>query len=1315
MGDACPSYPGTHLHFAVYQKQADGAITAYKPEPISGYTNLLAGNWYISDNVVYTPVYAAAGSQQSGNSVGSPSSQSNQPASVAINSSPKESLFSAIINGVQNFTGNVVNKITSTVGKAFSSLKSSVADVFNSNSDDGNGVALDNQSNPGDQPIDNSLASASGGNKIKSPGKILNSDSGAAAQAGGDLAQTISQPSSPAASDDDSHSQPDVKPAETENQNLKNIQSSSTSPSVASSTDKNPLSKNNASPENSSAVNLSCPFNSGVGQIPSRQVLINEVAWMGSANSANDEWIEIKNVSNQEIDLKNWQLAGKDDDIKINFSSLKNTKISPQSFILLERTDDSSVPNISADLIYTGSLANSNEGLRLFDGVCRLADEVLVNSDWPAGNNSTKQTMERDLIGFGWHSSAFPGGTPKRENSQVVYSGGGGGSQSSSPQTDNQTNQQSAASKPEIVINEIMYNLEGADEGREWVEIFNNGSTTADLTNWKFYDGQSNHKLNLARGSAIIYPGGYAIISSGADKFLTDNPSFSGTILEGSFSLNNSNEILSIKDVSDNIIDQVSYSSSLGANGDGLSLQKINGVFQPASPTPGEENKISLSQTSQTEKALSAFFTISPTNPKANQEVVFLASSSDPEIINNYQWDFNDSSTSLKQNISTSSPIIVHIFDNPGNYEIGLSVFSSDSSSSYSAIISVSSSTATSSDNFASSSAKSAVAGKVFISEIKAGDGSNADDEFVEIYNPTDQTVDSTNWSLQKKTSSSSAEVKNLVFSFSTSSVAAKSFFLIASNDYSGQIIPDIRYSNNSNNLAYLDDVLILKDAQGKIVDEVRYDEIPAGKSLERKAATSSTPASMSVGDDRFLGNAYESGDDSFDFVVQENPNPQNSFSLPEPRNKPTPPTPLTATSDIAVYDSNAKAVIFSWQNSQDALGATSTIYYEISKIISSTSSETNSTSSVIIKTTSTAVSYPVGEGRFNFGVQAFDGEGLGSEIVYGDLVIEAMDNSTSSEQATSTQSSNALPTSTVIFSQMDNSTPLTTITSFTSGGRTYTYPYNNKSGQTFLAVNNENLDKIKVDLWAYQAYLISCGEYYAFPVYLNLYDVGLADNLGSLSLVASSSAGVAVERCSNLPHQTVSFEFSGEVSLVANHFYYFELNAPNSNSYWEVGFNGTTTDVVPGSYYYNGGKYSNYDSYGFAEGTLISVAPAPTSTETTNTTSTLTIPNSDSSALQNADSTIAVATSTLSSTSTNDLSATSTLLLADLYSDLGTASSTDSGETSASTSTINLDNSSTSLGASSSATENLANSTSTGDNTTSSEEISASASTTVN
>ncbi|HOX21667.1 MAG TPA: lamin tail domain-containing protein [Candidatus Paceibacterota bacterium] len=140
-----------------------------------------------------------------------------------------------------------------------------------------------------------------------------------------------------------------------------------------------------------------------------------------------------------------------------------------------------------------------------------------------------------------------------------------------------------------IIINEVMYDLEGSDDNREWVEIKNISSAEIDLAGWKFNDG-SNHNLNLppkngGQGSLLIPSGGYAILADKADVFLSDHPGFSGIVIDTVMSLSNTAEILKVIDVSGQVIEEINYDNGLGANGDGYSLERIsenNGQFCPA-------------------------------------------------------------------------------------------------------------------------------------------------------------------------------------------------------------------------------------------------------------------------------------------------------------------------------------------------------------------------------------------------------------------------------------------------------------------------------------------------------------------------------------------------------------------------------------------------------------------------------------------------------------------------------------------------------------------------------------------------------------
>jgi len=149
-------------------------------------------------------------------------------------------------------------------------------------------------------------------------------------------------------------------------------------------------------------------------------VVINEIAWMGTQTSYNDEWIELYNPLESPVLLDNWTLETKDNSLIIN---LKGT-IRAKSYFLLERTDDTTIPNITADLIYKGGMNNQGKHLLLLDNSGKIIDEIDCSLGWFAGQNETKKSMERinaELNGsdpFNWKTSSEKGGTPSIQNSE---------------------------------------------------------------------------------------------------------------------------------------------------------------------------------------------------------------------------------------------------------------------------------------------------------------------------------------------------------------------------------------------------------------------------------------------------------------------------------------------------------------------------------------------------------------------------------------------------------------------------------------------------------------------------------------------------------------------------------------------------------------------------------------------------------------------------------------------------------------------------------------------------------------------------------
>lgn len=159
-----------------------------------------------------------------------------------------------------------------------------------------------------------------------------------------------------------------------------------------------------------------------------------------------------------------------------------------------------------------------------------------------------------------------------------------------------------------MVINEVMYNQPKNDIGYEWVEIYNEGAeaqiVATGTRGWRFYDG-TNHVFGaLVQGSLTVPPGAFMILSASTAGFLANHAGFSGTLVESSFSMNNTSDTLRLIDVNGMMRDQVSYASSWGASGNGRTLERqIDGSWHESyitGGTPGKMNSVPVSASPST-------------------------------------------------------------------------------------------------------------------------------------------------------------------------------------------------------------------------------------------------------------------------------------------------------------------------------------------------------------------------------------------------------------------------------------------------------------------------------------------------------------------------------------------------------------------------------------------------------------------------------------------------------------------------------------------------------------------------------------------
>ena len=174
-------------------------------------------------------------------------------------------------------------------------------------------------------------------------------------------------------------------------------------------------------------------------------IVINEVAWAGTAANASDEWIELYNPTEDAVDLTGWILTFGERTIHLgavegDTTEIRRATIEAGGYFLLERTDDETVSDIEADVLYTGALVNGGAAIELRNADGELVDRVdATETGWSAGTTVDGEpafaSMERvDPLGDvaewasndGWirHGVDANGdplnGTPGHENSARV-------------------------------------------------------------------------------------------------------------------------------------------------------------------------------------------------------------------------------------------------------------------------------------------------------------------------------------------------------------------------------------------------------------------------------------------------------------------------------------------------------------------------------------------------------------------------------------------------------------------------------------------------------------------------------------------------------------------------------------------------------------------------------------------------------------------------------------------------------------------------------------------------------------------------------
>jgi len=359
----------------------------------------------------------------------------------------------------------------------------------------------------------------------------------------------------------------------------------------------------------------------------SASVVINEIQTNGAGTGATgQEFVEIKNISNQNIDISDWKLqylpsTGNLSSAKIFVAFPANTIIYPGGYILATPSDY--LPDITTKFTYiinssfgglsatgaTVSLLNNND--ELIDRVgwgtnsntlCELERAVapqggqsierMIVSEVPQDTNNNKNDFIINILPSPDYTNENPNPDTDNSNNTDNNIPPSGDTSTGSTDTSNSTgdelnntnsdpptdNSQQPASYPMIELSELYIDPVAPliDSNDEWVEIYNPGEAEVDLSDYQIFTGtNSSYHYTFPNGAVI-----------GAKQYLTV------TSGDTAIALSNSGGGAKIMAPDGTLLDQTSYDAAKT----GYSWAKgANGQWQwTFEPTKDMANKITV-------------------------------------------------------------------------------------------------------------------------------------------------------------------------------------------------------------------------------------------------------------------------------------------------------------------------------------------------------------------------------------------------------------------------------------------------------------------------------------------------------------------------------------------------------------------------------------------------------------------------------------------------------------------------------------------------------------------------------------------------
>ncbi|MEO8398287.1 MAG: lamin tail domain-containing protein [Ignavibacteriaceae bacterium] len=318
----------------------------------------------------------------------------------------------------------------------------------------------------------------------------------------------------------------------------------------------------------------------------SSSIIINEV--MYDPQQGEPEWIELVNISQQNINLKNWSISDLLPMPAKNLITKNDITISPNEYFIAAH--DSSFysfhPEVNAKIFIAnfGTLGNTEDGIILYDFRNINIDSLNYKSAWGGGN------------GFSLERISFENETNDSSNWTSSLS-----INKSTPGKENSINKIQPGKRNDLIINEIMFDPD--IDNCEFIEFFNLSGDSLNIGGWKIEDENGNYFI-LSKTNFILPANSFFILSADSsiiNKYSLENYSSKNILSLSSLGLSNSGELILLKDLKGNVIDSVKYSDKWHNQNflstKNISLERINPSLSGNDPLNWSSSANSLGAT----------------------------------------------------------------------------------------------------------------------------------------------------------------------------------------------------------------------------------------------------------------------------------------------------------------------------------------------------------------------------------------------------------------------------------------------------------------------------------------------------------------------------------------------------------------------------------------------------------------------------------------------------------------------------------------------------------------------------------------------